>query len=382
MFSELTGVRGGLVRNRIAVYVTRYRQRMASWAHGHTRPVRERDESVPMSYAVETRELTRIFAGKKKRRRRAAEEVDESVGPVTALDQVSLKIEEGELFGMLGPNGAGKTTLIKILATLLLPTSGQALVAGHDVTKDPFPIRQVINMVSGGETSGYGLLTARENIWMFSQFYGVPSNVSNSRIDELMHIFGLWDKRNAKVRMLSTGQRQKMNMIRGFVTDPDILFLDEPTLGLDVNAARTIREYVMNWVRGQKGTTVLLTTHYMAEADQMCDRIAIIDKGKILACDTPENLKRMIRTETTFRLEVDAIRDLTTFSTLQGVKNFSHKDDIAKNRSFLTFILEDEGPVAEILSTITSQGKKVHSLQKSEPTLEDVFISMVGRGFE
>jgi len=335
-----------------------------------------------MSYAVETRELTRIFAGKKKRRRRAAEEVDESVGPVTALDQVSLKIEEGELFGMLGPNGAGKTTLIKILATLLLPTSGQALVAGHDVTKDPFPIRQVINMVSGGETSGYGLLTARENIWMFSQFYGVPSNVSNSRIDELMHIFGLWDKRNAKVRMLSTGQRQKMNMIRGFVTDPDILFLDEPTLGLDVNAARTIREYVMNWVRGQKGKTVLLTTHYMAEADQMCDRIAIIDKGKILACDTPENLKRMIRTETTFRLEVDAIRDLTTFSTLQGVKNFSHKDDIARNRSLLTSILEDEGPVAEILSTITSQGKKVHSLQKSEPTLEDVFISMVGRGFE
>src|SRR2546421_10153100 len=256
-----------------------------------------------MSYAVETRDLTRIFAGKKKwrfRRKRAASDGDEHLGPVTALDEVSIQIRDGELFGMLGPNGAGKTTLIKILATLLLPTSGQALVAGHDVTKDPFPIRQVINMVSGGETSGHGLLTARENIWMFSQFYGVPSNVSNSRIDELMHIFGLWDKRNAKVRMLSTGQRQKMNMIRGFVTDPDILFLDEPTLGLDVDAARVIREYVMNWVRGQAGKTVLLTSHYMAEADQMCDRIAIIDKGRILACDTPANLKRMIRTETTF----------------------------------------------------------------------------------
>jgi ABC-2 type transport system ATP-binding protein len=120
----------------------------------------------------------------------------------------------------------------------------------------------------------------------------------------------------------------------------------------------------------------------MAEADQMCDRIAIIDKGKILACDTPDNLKRMIRTETTFRLEVDTMRDTTTFSTMQGVKNFSHTDDISKDRTHLTFILEDEGPVAEILSTITSQGKKVHSLQKSEPTLEDVFISMVGRGFE
>jgi len=337
-----------------------------------------------MSYAVETRDLTRVFSGKKKRgwRRKPTPDEEESLGPVTALDGVSLQIREGELFGLLGPNGAGKTTLIKILATLLLPTSGQALVAGHDVTKDPFPIRQRINMVSGGETSGYGLLTARENIWMFSQFYGVPSKVSKARIDELMHIFGLWDKRDAKVRMLSTGQRQKMNMIRGFVTGPDILFLDEPTLGLDVNAARVIREYVMNWVRGQAGKTVLLTSHYMAEADQMCDRIAIIDKGRILACDTPANLKRMIRTETTFQLEVDTIRDTTSFMGLQGVKNFSHKDDISKNRSHLTFILEDEGPVAEILSSITSQGAKVHSLQKSEPTLEDVFISMVGRGLD
>ncbi len=337
-----------------------------------------------MSYAVETRDLTRVFSGKKKRwwRRKPTPDEEESLGPVTALDGVSLQIREGELFGLLGPNGAGKTTLIKILATLLLPTSGQALVAGHDVTRDPFPIRQRINMVSGGETSGYGLLTARENIWMFSQFYGVPSKVSKARIDELMHIFGLWDKRDAKVRMLSTGQRQKMNMIRGFVTGPDILFLDEPTLGLDVNAARVIREYVMNWVRGQAGKTVLLTSHYMAEADQMCDRIAIIDKGKILACDTPANLKRMIRTETTFQLEVDTIRDTTSFMSLQGVKNFSHKDDISKNRSHLTFILEDEGPVAEILSSITSQGAKVHSLQKSEPTLEDVFISMVGRGLD
>ncbi|HKW43757.1 MAG TPA: ABC transporter ATP-binding protein, partial [Thermoplasmata archaeon] len=219
-----------------------------------------------MLYAVETRDLTRVFAGKKKwlRRKSSADAEDDSRGPVTALDGVSLGIREGELFGLLGPNGAGKTTLIKILATLLLPTSGQAFVAGHDVTKDPFPIRQRINMVSGGETSGYGLLTARENVWMFSQFYGVPSRVSKARIDELMHVFGLWDKRDAKVRMLSTGQRQKMNMIRGFVTDPDILFLDEPTLGLDVNAARTVRDYVMKWVRTQTGKTVLLTTHYMA----------------------------------------------------------------------------------------------------------------------
>ncbi len=338
-----------------------------------------------MEYAVETKDLTRVFSGKRhlfRRRKKASTEGEEPEGPVTALDGVTMQIQEGELFGLLGPNGAGKTTLIKILCTLLLPTAGQAYVAGYDVTKDVFPIRQRISMVSGGETTGYGLLTTRENIWMFSQFYGVASNAANDRIDELMDIFALRDRRDAKVRTLSTGQRQKMNMIRGFVTDPDILFLDEPTVGLDVNAARTIRDYVSKWVQEQKGKTVLLTTHYMAEADEMCDRIAIIDNGRILACDTPENLKKMVRLDTTFRLEVDPIRDTTGFGKIPGVKNFSVKDDASKNTSYFTFILDGEAPVADILSYVTSQGSRVRSLQKSDPTLEDVFVSMVGKGFE
>jgi ABC-2 type transport system ATP-binding protein len=338
-----------------------------------------------MSYAVETRDLTRVFAGKRhllRRRKKDSGGPEDSEGPVTALDGVTMQIKEGELFGLLGPNGAGKTTLIKILCTLLLPTSGKAYVAGYDVAKDVFPIRQRISMVSGGETTGYGLLTTRENIWMFSQFYGVTSKAANDRIDELMDVFGLRDRRDAKVRTLSTGQRQKMNMIRGFVTDPDILFLDEPTLGLDVNAARTIRDYVSKWVQEQKGKTVLLTTHYMAEADEMCDRIAIIDNGRILACDTPENLKKMVRLDTTFRLEIDPIRDTSGFGKIPGVKNYSVKDDASKNTSYLTFILDGEAPVADILSHIMAQGSRVHSLQKSDPTLEDVFVSMVGKGFE
>ena len=337
-----------------------------------------------MTYAVETRDLTRVFSGKRHwlRRRNREDEEEEPEGPVTALDGVTMQIEEGELFGLLGPNGAGKTTLIKILCTLLLPTSGQAFVAGHDVTKDVFPIRQRISMVSGGETTGYGLLTTRENIWMFSQFYGIPSKVANDRIDELMDIFGLRDRRDSKVRTLSTGQRQKMNMIRGFVTDPDILFLDEPTVGLDVNAARTIRDYVVKWLQEETGKTVLLTTHYMAEADEMCDRIAIIDNGRILACDTPENLKKMVRLDTTFRLEVDLLRDPSRFGQIAGVKNFSVKDDASTNTTFLTFILDGEAPVADILSTVMGQGCRVRSLKKSEPSLEDVFVSMVGKGFE
>ncbi len=331
--------------------------------------------------AVETQGLTRVFTQRRKLLHRKAEN-GKAEGPVTALDGVDLQIREGELFGLLGPNGAGKTTLIKILATLLLPTSGVAKVAGHDVTKDAFPIRTRINMVSGGESSGYGLLTTRENIWMFSQFYGVPSAVAKERIDGLLKTFGLWDKRDAKVRTLSSGQRQKMNMIRGFVTDPSIIFLDEPTLGLDVNASRAIRDYVMGWVRGQANRTVLLTTHYMMEADEMCDRLAIIDHGHILACDTPANLKRKLKKETTFRIEVDPLKATAPFKAIPGVKNFSEASDGGASVMKLTFILEDEAAVSDIVSEVVRQGSKIHYLQKSEPTLEDVFISMVGRSLE
>lgn len=335
-----------------------------------------------MELAVETKALTRVFKERRKIFRRKKSENGGAEGPVTALDSVDLEIHHGELFGLLGPNGAGKTTLIKILATLLLPTNGIAKVAGYDVAKDAFQVRTRINMVSGGETSGYGLLTTRENIWMFSQFYGVPSKTAKERIDELLKTFGLWEKRNAKVRTLSSGQRQKMNMVRGFITDPDIFFLDEPTLGLDVNASRVIREYVTNWVRTTKGKTVLLTTHYMAEADEMCDRLAIIDRGKILACDTPANLKRRLRKDTTFRIEVDPLKDSSALKAIPGVKNFSLTSDGATSIEKLTFILEDEAAVSDIVSEVVRQGSRIHYLQKSEPTLEDVFISMVGRALE
>lgn len=301
---------------------------------------------------------------------------------VVALDRVNLRVSQGELFGLLGPNGAGKTTLIKILATLLLPTSGEAYVAGYDVTKDPFPIRKRINMVSGGETSGYGLLTTRENVWMFSQFYGISSHQAKAEIDRLLKEFDLWDRRDAKVRTLSTGERQKMNMIRGFVTDPEIVFLDEPTLGLDVNAARSIRRFILRWVREQSGKTVLLTTHYMMEAEELCDRIAIIDQGCILACDTPERLKRLVKRDVTVKIETNLLGDTSAFHLIPGVKNYAVSDDPKTSTTTVTFILEDETPIADIMSMVLKQGGKVHSLQKREPTLEEVFISLVGRGLE
>jgi len=217
---------------------------------------------------------------------------------ITALDGVSLMIEQGELFGLLGRNGAGKTTLIKVLTTLLAPTSGKAFVNGLDVTRNVMPVRQRIAMVSGGEQSGYGILTVREQLWMFAQFYGVPSREAHKRIDELLAVVDLGDQANQKVYALSTGMRQRMNLCRALVSDPEILFLDEPTVGLDVEAARAVRKYVRSWVHQNPRHTVLLTTHYMFEADELCDRVAIIDHGHIVAQGTTNDLKRDLQVPT------------------------------------------------------------------------------------
>jgi len=248
------------------------------------------------------RALRRVFSGKKE---------------TLALDNVDLTVEEGELFGLLGPNGAGKTTLIKVLATLLLPSSGTAKVLGHDVDRDAQHIRRRINMVSGGEISGYGLLTVRENLWLFTQFYGIPRKVAKERIDELLAAFELEDKADAKLRTISTGQRQKMNIIRGFATDPELLFLDEPTLGLDVTTSIIIREHIRRWLRERGDRTLLLTTHYMKEAEELCDRVAIIDQGKVLACDSPSKLKHSVGTDSAFFIETTPF-DAAALGTLPG----------------------------------------------------------------
>ncbi len=319
-----------------------------------------------MGNAIECRNLTRHFGGNRKKE------------PTVALDDVNLTVEEGELFGLLGPNGAGKTTLLKILATLLLPTSGSVSVLGYDVQKDAQKIRPRINMVSGGEVSGYGLLTVRENLWMFSQFYGVPGSEARERIDELLETFSLLDKAEAKVRTISTGQRQRMNVVRGFITDPDLIFLDEPTLGLDVSSSRTIRDYIRKWVRDGSGKTVLLTTHYMMEAEELCDRVAVIDRGRILACDSPQNLKRGVRKDSAFTLELTPFAGIEEIAAVEGVRGTSI--DSGGSKATVRIVTEDESAIADVISLISRKGGKVLSMTKAEPTLEDVFIQLVGRG--
>lgn len=302
---------------------------------------------------------------------------------IIALDNINLSIAPGELFGLLGPNGAGKTTLIKILCTLLLPTSGKASVKGLDVSEKTHEIRKIINMVSGGENPGYGLLNVRENLWFFSQLYGIPYKEAFSRIDELLEMVGMKGFEKLKIHKLSTGMKQKVNFVRGFINDPEVLFLDEPTLGLDVNAARDIRQFVKRWIKENRKKTVLLTTHYMMEADELCDRVAIIDKGKIIACDTPENLKKLVKKETVFELEVRNARNhWEELEKLEGVHRLIAlpvEDGASTN---LKFILKDDFPLDQILSTLVREGAQILAVKKSEPNLEDVFIELVGKGLK
>jgi ABC-2 type transport system ATP-binding protein len=324
-----------------------------------------------MDFAIQTENLSRIYkirGGKKKEPKE-----------LVALQDVNVGVGRGELFGLLGPNGAGKTTLIKILTTLLAPTKGRALVAGFDVQKQPDQVRPRINMVSGGESSGYGLLTVRENLWMFSQFYGLESRVANQRIKELLEIVGLGDRLNTKSSDLSTGLRQKMNIVRGFLTDPEVLFLDEPTLGLDVGAARDVRKFVREWIDVNPARTLLLTTHYMVEADELCDRVAIINLGKVLACDTPANLKHRLQQDAIFRLEVSPLNGLGVgaLESLPGVKQLIHTE--LDGSATLEFILDEEPVLGSVVNTLTAGNVRILNLQKREPTLEDVFVDLVGR---
>lgn len=324
-----------------------------------------------MDLSIQTKDLGRVYkirGGKKTEPK-----------TLVALEGVNLEVEQGELFGLLGPNGAGKTTLIKILTTLLSPTNGSACVAGLDVVKEPQKIRQHINMVSGGESSGYGLLTVRENLWMFSQFYGIPSAQANKNIKELLEVVGLADRINTKSSDLSTGLRQKMNIVRGFLTEPDVLFMDEPTLGLDVGASRDVRRFIRQWIDEHQDRTLMLTTHYMVEAEELCDRVAIINKGHVLACDTPANLKHNLQQDAIFRLEVSPLNGVPVdvFESIEGVRKVVHTPQ--DGASILELILSEESVLGTVVNTLSTQNLRILNLQKREPTLEDVFVELVGR---
>ena len=314
--------------------------------------------------AVETRDLGRVYKTRNE--------------TVTALSSVDLKVREGELYGVLGPNGAGKTTLIKILVTLLLPSSGTAKVDGLDVVKDYRRLRPRISIVSGGENAGYGLLRVREQLWMFSQFYGIDSKVAYARIDELLERLGLASVAKRQISALSSGMRQKMNLVRGLMTDPRVLFLDEPTVALDVGAARDLREEVSRWMAEDPTRTVILTTHYMQEADDLCDRIAIVNRGQIVIEGTPQSLKLEVQRDVVIDLQLEVgVPVLDRLREVEGVGAASvHEEDGIDRFSLL---LADDAVLTNVISAVERSGRRVAGLAKREPTLEDAFVKLVGR---
>jgi ABC-2 type transport system ATP-binding protein len=318
-----------------------------------------------MDIAVETKALRRVY------RTRSQE--------VVALDGIDLRVMRGQRYGVLGPNGAGKTTMIKILVTLLLPSSGEAYVDGLDVVRQFRELRHRIAMVSGGETVGFGMLKVKEQLWMFSQFYGMPSGAARRRINELLERLGLIEAADRTVSALSSGMRQKMNLIRGLMTDPRILFLDEPTVALDVGAARDVRNEVRRWMAEDPTRTVILTTHYMMEADELCDRVAIVNRGRIVAEGTPAELKRQVQQDAIVDLQLaPGSRLLDTLRAVQGVAAASVSEQDGIDR--FSVQLSSDAALGGVMRVVEESGRQIRGVQKREPTLEDAFVKLVGRG--
>ncbi|AEC51362.1 daunorubicin resistance ATP-binding protein [Pyrococcus sp. NA2] len=289
---------------------------------------------------------------------------------VEALKGVSFTVKKGELFGLLGPNGAGKTTTIKILTTLLEPTSGEARVLGFDVVKEAREVRKRINLVAEGERTLYWRLTGYENLRYFASIYYVPKKEAEKRIEELLKLVGLWERKDDLVMNYSRGMKQRLAIAKALINDPEVLFLDEPTLGLDVQSAVFVRELIRKLV-DEEGKTVLLTTHYMQEAEELCDRIAIIDHGRIIAMDTPEGLKKLVKKDTIVEVKVKNYSG----ENPSGLAKVSENNGIIVFRGSL-----DEEDIPRVVEFLVKKGAKVVSVEVKEPTLEDVFIKLTGRG--
>ncbi|HBE87777.1 MAG TPA: ABC transporter ATP-binding protein [Elusimicrobia bacterium] len=286
-------------------------------------------------------------------------------GALTAVDSINLEIREGEVFGLLGPNGAGKTTLINLLSTLLKATSGTALVAGRDINREPLSVRRNIGIVFQ-EPSVDDLLTGRENLWLHSLLYGVPRAEINGRIDTMLELVRLTGRADSFVKTYSGGMRRRLEIARGLIHRPKVLFLDEPTLGLDPAS----RKDVWTYIRGLKeagDTTIILTTHYMEEADSLSDRIGIIDQGHIIELDTPDALKRKVGR--------DIVYLRCAPGTLEKVKHLPFISEGIEEDGRVRLTLDDSG---RNLQALLKAAGDVEEVEVRRVTLDDVFLKFAG----
>ncbi|MBA7605476.1 Daunorubicin/doxorubicin resistance ATP-binding protein DrrA [subsurface metagenome] len=292
---------------------------------------------------------------------------------LTAVDHVDLQIEKGELFGLLGPNGAGKTTLIHMLCTILPPTEGTAKVAGFDVGEKPDSVRASIGIVFQ-DPSLDNRLTGKENLDFHGRVYGMSKTRREKRIDEVLKLVGLEDRANALVQTYSSGMRRRLEIARSFMHHPKIMFLDEPTLGLDPQTRRKIWEHIQ-MLNKQEKITILLTTHYMDEADYLCGRVGIIDHGRIIVLDKPKKLKDQLEGDIV-SLEVPQPKK---YAEIFRRRKYVKEVKIVGDYLYLT-VTGGEKAVPKLIDIVARHGGKVRSVGCRSPTLEDVFIRYTGRG--
>jgi len=328
--------------------------------------------------AVEVAGLTKVFEkGRRTIWQRLRREPDKREKFV-AVNAIDLRVERGEIFGVLGPNGAGKTTTLRMLATLLEPTSGDVKVLGLDVKTHPREIRANLGAMLSGERSLYWKLTARENLEYFAALYHVPPKETKPRIDAALVAVKLADRADDYVERYSTGMRQRLALARALLPDPPLVILDEPTVGLDPQAARDLRDRVRELKR--QGRTVLLTTHYMEEADQLCDRIAIIDHGEIVALDTPAALKRRIRAEEVVTLEIGmAGEDAPMLARLANTAVIARSERHNGTLAVTAHCASARDFVPAAFDAARSEGATIQHVEVVPVSLEDVFISLTGR---
>ena len=290
----------------------------------------------------------------------------------TAVDSVNLKIPKNSVYGVLGPNGAGKTTLISMLCTILHPTGGSATVNGYDIVKNPKEVRESIGIVFQSRALD-DILTGREHLEMHAALYGVPKDLREKRLEEVLDLIALGSKADEFVKTYSGGMKRRLEIGRGLIHHPKVLFLDEPTLGLDPQTRESIWEYIQK-LNQEENVTVLMTTHYMEEADKLCDEVAIINRGNIITADSPSNLKRELKSDT-ITIRVDKLEEfMEKARTLDYIKEIFEVDSEIK-------IMVERGDylVPEIVNFANKNDIFVNSIELEHPNLEDVFLKYTGR---
>jgi len=293
-----------------------------------------------------------------------------------AVNEANLTIHRGELFGLLGPNGAGKTTLVRCIATLLIPDEGTIKVLGHDAFKDSMFCRQRIGLLTSGERTLYWKLSARDNLRFFAALYGMSGRERDKRIDYLLELMELKDMAGERLERYSSGMKQKVSLARAILHDPDLILLDEPSLGLDPQFARFIRGFIKDELNKKQGKTILLTTHYMDEADELCNRIAFINKGRIVDVKTPAQYKKDIPHTEVLEIRCQGQPDIAPIERLPGVERVAaeFKDGVTTIKAVAP---RAEAVLAEAIDYLR-KGGRILGVDVKQPTLEDVFLYVTG----